>query len=248
MTTASDNGQNFSATSWIIPKIFYFCKKFKETGKMIFNNETATDVAKYLLDIKAVKLNVSHPFTWASGIKSPIYCDNRKTLSYPEVRTFISKSMVKIIREKYPDVEVIAGVATGAIAVGMLVAQELQLPYVYVRSSKKDHGLQNKIEGNLEIGKKVVVIEDLISTGQSSLDAVRALREVQSKVLGMVAIYTYGLPVSISNFKSDDCELTTLTDYDITISTAAKTNYIMENEMETLKEWKKDPASWWKEC
>ena len=214
---------------------------------MIYKEDVAKRVAAYLLDIKAVKLSPKEPFTWASGIKSPINGDNRKTLSYPEVRTYIYTNMAQIIREKYPNAEVIAGVATGAIAIGMLVAQELGLPYIYIRSSKKDHGLQNKIEGNLENGKNVVVVEDLISTGQSSLDAVKAVREVGSTVLGMVAIYTYGLPVALDNFKSDGCELTTLTDYNTTISTAVDVNYVANDELETLREWQKAPALWWKE-
>ena len=213
---------------------------------MIIDNELSQKVAKYLLDIKAVKLNTKNPFTWASGIKSPIYCDNRKTLSYPEVRTFLYKNIALIIKKKYPEAEYIAGVATGAIAIGVLVADELNLPFIYIRSSTKDHGLENKIEGDLKIGKKVVIIEDLISTGKSSLDAVASVRETGAIVLGMVAIYTYGLPIALSNFISDGCELITLTDYDVTISTAIAVKYIDKNELDTLKEWKEDPSTWWK--
>ncbi|MDD4141664.1 MAG: orotate phosphoribosyltransferase [Bacteroidales bacterium] len=213
---------------------------------MIYCDNMAHDAAEKLLEIKAVKLNVANPFTWASGIKSPIYCDNRKTLSYPEVRNFLKESMAKIIREKYPDVQVIAGVATGAIAIGALVADKLGLPFIYIRSSQKDHGLQNKIEGVVKAGEKTVIIEDLISTGMSSLAAVAALRDVNADILGMVAIYTYGLPVAIENFKNDGCVLYTLTDYDTTIGAAIKNKYIAPEEMDTLKEWRNNPSEWHK--
>lgn len=211
---------------------------------MLYNNELASKVAKHLLEIKAVKLNPSNPFTWASGIKSPIYCDNRKTLSYPEIRTFLTKGFVEIIRNKYPDVQVIAGVATGAIAIGVLVAQELNLPFIYIRSSQKDHGMQNQIEGDYQKGQKVVIVEDLVSTGMSSLAAFSALQQAEMNVLGMLAIYTYNLPKAIKNFEDNKCELYTLTDYDSTVNTAITINYIKEEELETLIEWKKNPSEW----
>ncbi|MDR2083620.1 MAG: orotate phosphoribosyltransferase [Bacteroidales bacterium] len=212
---------------------------------MLYNNELAYQVAKYLLEIKAVKLNPGEPFTWASGIKSPIYCDNRKTLSYPDIRTFLAKSFADIIRHKYPDVQIIAGVATGAIAIGVLVAQELNLPFIYIRSSQKDHGMQNQIEGDYKKYQKVVIVEDLVSTGMSSLAAFSALQDAEMNVLGMVAIYTYNLTKALKSFEEKKCELITLTDYDTTVSTAIKINYIESAELDTLIEWKKDPASWY---
>jgi len=212
---------------------------------MLYNNELASQAAKHLLEINAVKLNPSQPFTWASGIKSPIYCDNRKTLSFPEIRTFLAKSFAEIIRNKYPNTEIIAGVATGAIAIGVLVAQELNLPFIYIRSSQKDHGMQNQIEGSYEKGQKTVIIEDLVSTGMSSLAAFSALKDAEMNVLGMLAIYTYNLPKAINNFTESKCELITLTDYDTTVKTAVEINYIKSEELDTLIEWKKDPASWY---
>lgn len=202
-------------------------------------------VAGKLLEIKAVKLQPEKPFTWASGWKSPIYCDNRKTLSYPEVRTLIKSELARIVRDKYPDAEAIAGVATGAIAQGALVADELGLPFVYIRSSKKDHGMENLVEGYLEEGKKVVVIEDLISTGGSSLKAVQAIREEKKcKVLGMVAIFTYGFPLAEEQFKKADVELTTLSNYEAVIEKALSINYIPESALPTLREWRKNPSEW----
>ncbi|MDL2227359.1 orotate phosphoribosyltransferase [Odoribacter sp. OttesenSCG-928-L07] len=212
---------------------------------MLYNNELASQVAKNLLEIKAVKLNPSDPFTWASGIKSPIYCDNRKTLSYPDIRTFLAKSFAEIIRNKYPKVQVIAGVATGAIAIGVLVAQELNLPFIYIRSSQKDHGMQNQIEGEYQKGQKTVIVEDLVSTGMSSLAAFAALKDAEMDVLGMLAIYTYNLPKAINSFAEKNCELITLTDYDTTVNTALQINYIKKEELDTLIEWKKDPAAWY---
>ncbi len=205
----------------------------------------ASLVAGKLLEIKAVKLQPEKPFTWASGWKSPIYCDNRKTLSYPEVRTLIKTELSRIVKEKYPDAEAIAGVATGAIAQGALVAEELGLPFVYIRSSKKDHGMENLVEGYLEEGKKVVVIEDLISTGGSSLKAVQAIREEKKcKVLGMVAIFTYGFPLAEEQFKKADVELTTLSNYGAVIEKALSINYIPESALPTLREWRKNPSEW----
>lgn len=203
-------------------------------------------VAEKLLKIKAIKVQPQNPFTWASGWKSPIYCDNRKTLSYPEIRTFIKNEFARLIREKYGDVDVVAGVATGAIAQGAMVAEELGLPFVYVRSSPKDHGLENLIEGDLKPGQKVVVIEDLISTGGSSLKAVEALRKDGCEVIGMLAIFTYGFPVASEKFSEADVELTTLSNYGAVLEHLLKTEFIGEEEMATLKEWRKDPANWLK--
>lgn len=207
-------------------------------------NTVAEKVASYLLEIKAIKLEPAHPFTWASGWKSPIYCDNRKTLSYPEVRTYIREQFAAVIREKYPQAEVIAGVATGAIAQGVLVAQELGLPFIYVRSSAKGHGLENLIEGEYKAGQKVVVIEDLISTGGSSLQAVEALRNGGCDVLGMVAIFTYGFKKAEDNFKNAGCELTTLSNYNAMIDLAVKTGYVQADQVEKLKEWRLSPETY----
>ncbi|CCZ08006.1 orotate phosphoribosyltransferase [uncultured Culturomica sp.] len=204
----------------------------------------AENVALHLLKIKAIKLEPAHPFTWASGWKSPIYCDNRKTLSYPEVRSYIRDQFAAVVREKYPQAEVIAGVATGAIAQGVLVAQELNLPFIYIRSSAKSHGLENLIEGEYKAGQKVVVIEDLISTGGSSLQAVEALRKAGCEVLGMVAIFTYGFQKATDNFKAAACELTTLSNYNAMIDLAVKTGYVQEADVEKLKEWRKSPETY----
>lgn len=201
-------------------------------------------VASKLLKIKAVKLQPSNPFTWASGWKSPIYCDNRKTLSYPELRNFIKIELARMIREKYEHVDAIAGVATGAIAQGAMVAEELGLPFVYVRSSPKDHGLENLIEGDLKPRMKVVVIEDLISTGGSSLKAVEAIRRDGCEVIGMLAIFTYGFPEADESFKKAKVELTTLSNYDAVLETALSTNYIHESELKALQEWRISPSTW----
>lgn len=204
----------------------------------------AEKVASYLLDIKAIKLEPTNPFTWASGWKSPIYCDNRKTLSYPEVRSYIKEQFADLIRAKYPQVQVIAGVATGAIAQGVLVAQELGLPFIYVRSSAKGHGLENLIEGEYKAGQKVVVIEDLISTGGSSLQAVEALRNAGCDVLGMAAIFTYGFRKAEDNFKAAHCELTTLSNYNAMIDLAVKIGYVKPEQVEKLKEWRLSPETY----
>jgi orotate phosphoribosyltransferase len=201
-------------------------------------------VADYLLQIKAIKLQPSNPFTWASGWKSPIYCDNRKTLSFPEVRSFIRDAFVFTVRDLYPDTDIIAGVATGAIAHGVLVAEKLGLPFVYVRSEAKTHGLGNQIEGYYEKGKKVVVIEDLISTGGSSLSAVRALREAGCDVLGMVAIFTYGFRKSEEQFTSEGCDFSTLSNYNTLIECAVRSGYIGDTEIHTLQQWRTDPSVW----
>lgn len=201
-------------------------------------------VAEKLLKIKAVKLQPANPFTWASGWKSPIYCDNRKTLSYPAIRTFIKLELARIISEKYENADAIAGVATGAIAQGALVADLLNLPFVYIRATPKDHGLENLIEGELKPGSKVVVVEDLVSTGGSSLKAVQAIRNFGCDVVGMVAIFTHGFPVSEQQFKDAKVELTTLSNYDAVIEQALRIDYISQSEIATLQEWRKDPANW----
>jgi orotate phosphoribosyltransferase len=204
----------------------------------------AKKIAEYLLQIKAIKLQPANPFTWASGWKSPIYCDNRKTLSFPLVRAFIRDSFAGLVKEYYPEAEVIAGVATGAIAHGALAAEKLGLPFIYVRSEAKEHGLGNQIEGYFEPGQKVVVIEDLISTGGSSLGAVKALREAGCDLLGMAAIFTYEFKKAADGFAAAGCELHTLSNYSTLISTAAESGYINEQDIETLKQWRMDPSSW----
>ncbi len=205
---------------------------------MIYNKDIALQTAELLLKIKAVKLNPKDLFTWASGIKSPIYCDNRITLSYPEIRTFIRQYFVKSILESSFEPEAIAGVATGGIAQGALIAQELGLPFAYVRSGKKDHGLTNQVEGELRNGQRVVVVEDLISTGSSSLGAVEALRSIGCNVKGMVAIFTYNLPKAEKAFKDADCDLITLTDYDHLVQRAAEIGYIKDADIQLLQDFK----------
>ena len=201
-------------------------------------------LAEKLLEISAIKLQPNNPFTWASGWNSPIYTDNRKTLSYPEIRSIIKVEMCRMILENYPEADAIAGVATGAIAMGALVADTLNKPYVYVRSAPKDHGLENLIEGNLKPGQKVVVIEDLISTGGSSLKAVEAIRKAGCEVVGMVAIFTYQFPLAVENFQKAGVELLTVSNYSAMLEAAVETNYIQESDLEALKEWRKDPAKW----
>ena len=206
--------------------------------------ETSMALASFLLQIKAIKLNPANPFTWASGLKSPIYCDNRVTLSYPQVRTFIREGFVKMCLDKFGKPDVIAGVATGGIPQGALVAQELGLPFVYVRSEKKSHGMNNQVEGIINSGQSVVIIEDLVSTGKSSLNAVEALREKGAVVKGMLAIFTYGMEVAAENFKNNKCELFTLTNYNALIQKAAEENYIREDDLASLLEWKSNPQAW----
>ncbi len=201
-------------------------------------------LAEKLLKISAIKLQPEPPFTWASGWNSPIYTDNRKTLSYPEVRSFIKVEMCRLIMENFHAPDAIAGVATGAIAMGALVADTLGLPYVYVRSTPKGHGLENLIEGNLKPDQKVVVIEDLISTGGSSLKAVEAIRAAGCEVVGMAAIFTYGFPIAIQRFKDANVNLLTLSNYNAMLEAALETEYIREEDIDTLKEWRKDPANW----
>lgn len=208
------------------------------------NSERALKVADFLLQIAAVKLSPENPFTWASGIKSPIYCDNRKTLSYPAIRQEIKKAFCEIIRAQFPHAEVIAGVATGGIAIGALVAEELNLPFIYVRSEAKKHGLGNQVEGVLHSSQKVVVIEDLVSTGKSSLTAVDALREAGANIEGMVAIFTYGFEKATTAFNNANCQLVTLSDYDHLIQQAAQSGYVNNDQLATLKEWKLNPEAW----
>lgn len=210
-------------------------------------DDPAVKVAEFLLQIKAIKLQPENPFTWASGWKSPIYCDNRKTLSYPQIRTYIRQQFVETINTHFAKPDVIAGVATGGIAQGALVAQELGLPFVYVRSEAKKHGLTNMIEGDVESGQTVVVIEDLISTGGSSLKAVNALREKGCNVKGMVAIFTYGFDEAVKNFDDAKCKLKTLSNYTTLIDTAVNKNYINEGSVANLNEWRNNPAEWGKE-
>ncbi|WP_026474593.1 orotate phosphoribosyltransferase [Alkaliflexus imshenetskii] len=205
---------------------------------------TEATIAAQLLQIKAIKLQPANPFTWASGWLSPIYCDNRKTLSYPEVRTFIRDGFAELIREKFAGADVIAGVATGAIAQGALVADVLGKPFVYIRSSPKGHGLENLIEGDLKPGQKVVVVEDLISTGGSSLKAVQAVRDFGGEVMGMVAIFTYGFSVAAENFAKEGVELHTLSNYQTLINVAVETGYVSSDDLDALDAWRQNPAQW----
>lgn len=211
---------------------------------MIFNDNTAQKTAELLLEINAIKLNPKNPFTWASGWKSPIYCDNRITLSFPEVRKFLKDEFATNIVEKFGKPDVIAGVATGAIGIGLLVAEALDLPFVYVRPEAKKHGRQNQIEGYFEAGQSVVVVEDLISTGKSSLQAVEALNAGGANILGMAAIFTYGFDVASENFKNAGIELMTLSNYPTLLKTAIAKNYIAEADHETLKIWSSNPSEW----
>jgi len=211
---------------------------------MIFNNNTAQKTAELLLQINAIKLNPKNPFTWASGWKSPIYCDNRITLSFPQIRKFLQQEFATNIEEKFGKPDVIAGVATGAIGIGLLVAEALELPFVYVRPEPKKHGRQNQIEGHFEAGKSVVVVEDLISTGKSSLQAVNALREAGANILGMAAIFTYGFDVASENFKQADIELFTLSNYPTLLESAVEKSYITKEDLDTLSTWSSDPANW----
>jgi orotate phosphoribosyltransferase len=211
---------------------------------MIFNKDTAEKTAELLLQINAIKLNPSNPFTWASGWNSPIYCDNRLTLSFPVIRNYIRDEFTKQIEEIYGKPDVIAGVATGAIGIGILVAEELGLPFVYVRPEPKKHGRQNQVEGFLQKGQNVVIIEDLISTGNSSLLAVEALKAAGANVKGMLAIFSYGFDVAQENFKKANINLNTLSNYEQLLELAVEKQYITENEQKTLQEWRKSPSTW----
>jgi orotate phosphoribosyltransferase len=206
--------------------------------------EISAKIAAYLLEIKAIKLNANDPFTWASGWKSPIYCDNRISLSYPEVRTYIKEALCKVIADKYPNAEAIAGVATAGIPQGALVAEAMGLPFVYVRSKPKGHGMENMIEGKVTPGQKVVVIEDLISTGGSSLKASQDLINAEFEILGMAAIFTYGFPLADENFEKAKIDLVTLSDYEAMLPIAVSEGYLTEDQVQSLQEWREDPGSW----
>ncbi len=211
---------------------------------MIFNKHTARKTAEVLLQIKAIKLSPKEPFTWASGWKSPIYCDNRIILSFPPIRNYIRETMGKQIEKQYGKPDAIAGVATGAIGIGILVAEYLGLPFIYVRPDAKGHGRKNQVEGFIESGQNVVVVEDLISTGKSSLNAVKALREAGVNVKGMIAIFTYGFDVAKENFEKQQVKLQTLGNYESLLEQAVYTNYISEKEVKTLSEWNSNPSEW----
>jgi len=211
---------------------------------MIFNKDTAEKTAELLLQINAIKLNPKNPFTWASGWNSPIYCDNRLILSFPAIRNFVREEFSKYIEKEFGKPDVIAGVATGAIGIGILVAEYMGLPFVYVRPEPKKHGRQNQVEGFLQSGQNVVVVEDLISTGNSSLLAVEALKEAGANVKGMVAIFTYGFDIAAENFKKANVDLNTLADYEHLLQLAVAKNYITEKELSTLQEWRKSPSTW----
>lgn len=211
---------------------------------MIYEKNIAETTAKLLLQIKAIKLNTENPFVWASGWNSPIYCDNRITLSFVSIRNYIRENLTKIIEDKYGKPDVIAGVATGAIAIGVLIAQELGVPFIYVRPEPKKHGRKNQIEGYLESGQNVVVVEDLISTGKSSLNAVNALKENNANVKGMVAIFNYGFDEAIQNFENANVELTTLSNYSTLLEHALKVDYITQTDFDLLNQWIENPSEW----
>lgn len=211
---------------------------------MIFNKNTAKKTAELLLSIKAIKLNPDEAFVWASGWNSPIYCDNRLTLSFVPIRNYIREHLVKIILEKHGKPDVIAGVATGAIAIGVLVAQEIGVPFVYVRPEPKKHGRMNQVEGYLNTGQNVIVVEDLVSTGKSSLNAVEALKECGVQIKGMVAIFDYGFDISKESFAKENLEVTSLSDYDNLIEQALESNYVTQKHLKTLMAWRADPGKW----
>jgi orotate phosphoribosyltransferase len=210
----------------------------------IFQQQVANNVAGFLLDCQAVKLNLKQPYVWASGWKAPIYTDNRVTLSFPQVRTYIKNQLISLIVNNFPTVECIAGVATGGIPQGALAADEIGIPFVYVRSEAKGHGLKNMIEGQVHEGQKVVVVEDLISTGKSSLKAVEALQEAGADVLGMVSVFTYGFPQAWEAFETAGIQCFPLTDYLSLIATALQKGIIKDKDIATLEQWRKDPANW----
>lgn len=210
----------------------------------LFDLSISNLIAKYLLQIKAIKINPTNPFLWSSGWKSPIYCDNRKILSYPDIRTFVAEAMTSCMKKHFPNVEVIAGVATGAIAHGMLVAHKMELPFIYVRHEAKSHGLKNKIEGHLENDKQVVVIEDLISTGENSLNVVKAIREAGANVLGLVAIFSYDFESTKNRFNEEKCQYWSLTNYEALINIALEMNLIEPHQFEILQSWRNSPHTW----
>ena len=211
---------------------------------MIYSEQTAAETAKHLLQINAIKLKPETPFTWASGWKSPIYCDNRLALSYPKVREFLAENLAQQVKKIYGTDVTIAGVATGAIGIGMLVAEKLNLPFIYVRPEPKKHGRQNQIEGHAPEGKPIVVIEDLISTGKSSLNAVAAIKEQHYEVLGMLALFSYGFSVAEENFAQKNISLHTLSNYDHLLRFANEKKAISNEQLITLSQWRKDPANW----
>lgn len=211
---------------------------------MLNKSEIEQKVAEFLLQIKAIKLQPNNPFTWASGLKSPIYCDNRITLSYPAIRTYIRQKLASLVQEEFGSVGLIAGVATAGIPQGVLVAQELGLPFAYVRSKPKEHGTASLIEGEIFQGQRVVVVEDLISTGKSSLQAVEALREAGCDVAGLVAIFTYGFDAAAENFRAAKCRFSTLSDYNALIEYASQNSFISKDDLELLRRWRNDPAEW----
>ena len=213
---------------------------------MIYNIDTAKQVAKYLLQINAIILQPNNPFIWAAGWKSPIYCDNRKILSYPEIRTYIRQNLSSIIQNRYKGANIIGGVATAGIPHGCLVAEELGMPFIYIRAQTKKHGRKNKIEGNTQEGESVILVEDLISSGKSSLAAVSAVREAGMYVKGVISIFNYGFNEAQENFQKEDCEYISLCDYENILSTALESNYITVEELETLKKWRELPSSWGK--
>ena len=218
-------------------KTLYFCD-------MISDIEIGKQLAKSLLQINAIILQPGNPFTWASGWRSPIYCDNRKILSFPKSRTYIRQSLVKVISKHYGSANIIAGVATGAIAHGALVAEEMGLPFIYVRSAKKEHGKQNRVEGAYNSGQSVIVIEDLISSGKSSLEAVKALRKEGLNVKGLISIFTYGFDTAAKNFKKENCEFISLCNYATLLQVAIKQDYIKQSDLEVLEKWRKNPSKW----
>lgn len=213
---------------------------------MIIQEETALKIAEFLLQIKAIKINLKEPFAWASGWKSPIYCDNRITLSYPSIRTYIRQQFANIVSENFGSVDVIAGVATGGIPHGALLAQDLGLPFAYVRSKKKEHGLSNQIEGIIEAGQSVIMIEDLISTGGSSMNAVNAVRQKGAHVKGLLAIFTYGFTVAEEKFNNPNCQVYALSDYEYLLNQAIHDEYITEEDLPGLRSWRKNPQNWGK--
>ena len=218
-------------------KTLYICA-------MIKTDKNAANVAEFLLQIKAIEVSPQNAFTWASGLRSPIYCDNRKILSYPQIRTYVRQQFAELIGTDFGKPEVIAGVATGGIALGALVAQELGLPFIYVRSEAKGHGLNNRIEGVVQKGQSVLVIEDLVSTGKSSLSAVEALREAELKIMGMAAVFSYGFAIAAENFLNSKVDLITLSDYPTLINVASELEYIDAKFIPELQEWRKDPKAW----
>lgn len=224
--------------------IHYFDNQNFLSLDMIYSEETAVQVALHLLKVKAIKLSPENPFTWASGLHSPIYCDNRVSLSYPKVRNYIRQQLYRAASTFFPETDVVVGVATAGIPQGVLVAEEMDLPFAYVRSKKKEHGMTNQIEGHVAPGQKALVVEDLISTGKSSLMAVSALREAGVEVLGMLSVFTYGLEIADNNFSEASCRLVSLSDYNHLIKAAVQQKYILDEAKESLSQWRKNPELW----